>query len=332
MRKKPQLGRTCAALVFALAIFGFWVPAAYALEIVGQKYLGLADSAKKLGMRAGVSSDGKTVWLKGASDSAKLALNRRDASVNGVRVWLNFALAEEKGAFYLSQMDFDRTLHPLIFPQVYNLSRYKVRHIVLDAGHGGRDVGAQNAALKLNEKTLTLDVALRLKQRLETAGYRVSLTRSADKTVPLQKRTQLANGLNADLFLSIHFNSADPTVEGIETYVYTPRGAPSSSRAQVLAADKLYQPANAFDTASLWLGYEVQKAAVRGLASPDRALRRARFVVLEGLECPGVLFEGGFLSSPREGARIASTLYRQQLANALMEGIVAFDRRTQGLE
>ena len=113
--------------------------------------------------------------------------------------------------------------------RVYGLG---VRTIVLDPGHGGHDPGALGP-VGLSEKTVTLDVALRLARRLKSRGYNVVLTRRQDVSVSLQQRVEDARDHEADLFVSIHVNSVPvDTLAFIETYYYSPRG---DARAEALA-------------------------------------------------------------------------------------------------
>lgn len=299
--------------------------------IAGQDYVGLRSSGKKLGMTAQISADKKKILLTGTGNRASFTLHQRQFTLNGTKIWLNFPIATLEPHFYISRLDYERTLLPLIRPQAFSLARYRVGHIVLDPGHGGRDTGAENKALKINEKTFTLDVARRMKQRLEALGYKVTLTRNEDRFVELRNRPRLANTLKADLFISIHFNAVeDRSIYGIENYLYTSQGAPSSSRADTVKSDSEYQAANRQDIANLWLAYEVQRSMVGSLKTKDRAVRRARFAVLEDLRCPGILVEGGYISNMSEGTRLSSGLYRQQIANAIVTGIQNYQQRLLG--
>jgi N-acetylmuramoyl-L-alanine amidase len=302
------------------------------LTISGQEYIPLRTAASRVGLRAWVSPDAKNAALADTARSVKLEVNQRASTINGTRVWLNFPISEDNNQLYISKLDVERTLIPLLQPSSFILGRYRLRHIVIDPGHGGHDTGARNTRLRTNEKIFTLDVALRLKQRLEALGYRVTLTREDDHYVELKDRPRVANALRADLFISVHFNSAEPGISGIETYSYTPQGAPSSSRDELMEADKTFQPANANDMANLWLAYEMQKTVSADLRSPDRAARHARFVVLENLHCPGILVEAGYITSTSEGSRLTSTLYRQQVANAIADGVRAYHRKLLGMK
>lgn len=329
MRRPPSIIFTPRLLVLAL-LFSAAI-SAHALTIAGQEYRSLGACSANLNLRAQALPDGKQVRLSNSSQSLLVELNQRSCVINGTRVWLNYPIAENNGAFFLSRLDYERTVVPLLRPAAFSLGRYRLRHIVLDAGHGGFDTGARNKRLRVNEKTLTLDVVQRVRQQLETLGYRVSLTRDEDRFIELKDRPRLANSLRADLFVSVHFNaSTDTSITGIETYAYTPQRAPSSAREELTASDKTFQNANTQDIGNLWLAYEMQRTLTSNLKTPDRGVRHARFAVLETLHCPGILIEGGFISSPTEGSRLCSTLYRQQLANAIVEGIRNYHRRIIG--
>lgn len=316
--------------LFALACL-FLVPACWAVSFAGQDYFPLRTAGSRLGLKATVQPNGKDVVLQGQRGRVEVTLHQRQAQINGTNVWLALPVAEVKNRFYIAQMDYERTLLPLLKSENFTLSKNRLRHIVIDPGHGGKDTGAQNKALRISEKNLTLDVAERVKQQLEALGYRVTLTRREDRFVELRERPRVANALRADLFVSIHFNAAEPAIRGIETYCYTPKGAPSSSRAEAVKSDNEFQPGNQNDVSNLVAAYEVQRALVSTLRSPDRAVRRARFAVLEDLNCPGILVEGGYVSSPSEGARLGSSLYRQQVAQAIVQGIRNYHRRILGM-
>ena len=93
-----------------------------------------------------------------------------------------------------------------------------VQRVVLDPGHGGTDPGAIGRT-GVAEKWLTLQLSLTLAERLRATGYEVLLTRQDDSTLTLQKRTEFANGIDADVFISIHINSArNRKLRGFETY------------------------------------------------------------------------------------------------------------------
>jgi N-acetylmuramoyl-L-alanine amidase len=124
----------------------------------------------------------------------------------------------------------------------------------------------------------------------------------------------------ADLFLSLHFNSAAPSQDqvGAETYCLTPTGMPSNLTRGYEDNAALVFPNNSFDTQNFQLAVRLHRAVLKVNGRLDRGVRRARFLgVLQGQNRPAVLVEGGYLSNPREARQIANPAHRQKLAEAL---------------
>src|SRR6185295_7783467 len=110
-------------------------------------------------------------------------------------------------------------------PKVLALS---VRRIIIDAGHGGENLGTSSAA-GLQEKAVTLDIASRLRQVMDARGFETVMTRERDQTLSLQQRAGIANDRRGDIFVSIHLNYLEPrSARGIETYYLGPSAAPES--------------------------------------------------------------------------------------------------------
>lgn len=314
-----------SVLLGCLAIFA---GAAQSEVINGRSYTSLAAWARANGFR-GWTQNGGTEFIL-TNQTARLVFDKdsADATINGVDVRLSFPVA--KGGF-ISQLDVDKTIRPLMFPQ--KSSAKKISVICLDPGHGGKDTGYRvghfwNAR---NEKTYTLALALELRQQLLKAGFGVVMTRDKDVYPELAVRADIANRKGADLFVSLHFNSfsRDPkSVSGPETYCLTPVGAASSNDAEGLGAGSRASPGNRVEEKSLLLAYQVQRTLVRNLGATDRSVRRARFEVLRSAEMPAILIEGGYLSHPVEGKKIFSEAYRQQMAAAIVKGILNYQKLT----
>jgi len=154
------------------------------------------------------------------------------------------------------------------------------------------------------------------------------LTRWTDTTVELPERSELANRRKADLFVSLHFNSADSArtvVRGAEVYCLTPVGA-SSTNARGEGGNAGASPGNRNNDKNMFFAYQVQKALTRSVAVNDRGVRRARFAVLREATMPAVLIEAGFMSHPEEGKRIFDAGYRRQIAQAIVVGIRAYNQ------
>ncbi len=258
----------------------------------------------------------------------KLEDNARDILVDGVRVFLGSPVVFFQGSLYIGKIDVIKTLEPLLDPAAM-VGRPRVpRVIVIDPGHGGRDDGTSNRRLGLLEKTLTLDTGLRLERLLEARGYRVIMTRTSDRYVPLEDRAAIANRDHADLFVSIHFNASvdAPAVRGTEVYAMTPQFQPSTQPERDKSMIPTRYPGNRHDPWNIVFGYQMQRAVVSGLGTYDRGLKRARFVVLRLVDCPAVLVESAYLSNEAEGRRVANPAFRQRIAEAIARGIDDYAR------
>ena len=214
----------------------------------------------------------------------------------------------------------------------------RVGRIVIDAGHGGRDPGAQGPGY--TEADLTLDIALRLEKLLaKEPGVEVVLTRRTDEYVALQERTVIANREGADLFLSIHANaSRNRSARGVESYLLnfasTPDAAAVAARENASSTltmshlnDLVKQIAlNSKLDESRDLARHVQTAMVRKLRPSNQQIRdlgvkQAPFVVLVGASMPSVLVEVSFLSHKQEGRLLGTGAYRQRIAEGLLDGV-----------
>lgn len=302
--------------------------ACLALDLNGTRYLKLGTVAGRLGMRTEwIEKPGK-IRLYSEWTRLTFAVDQREFQINGRRIHLGFPVAEHRGSLYLSESDFRNQIQPVLTPQVFGVPP-DIRRIVLDPGHGGGDPGARNEELGLIEKALVLDLAGRLKARLEAAGYSVSLTRTRDRFLPLEKRAAIANSRKADLFLSLHFNAhRRAEVAGAETYVLTPDSQPSTSGNAAPETGTAALPGNDHDPWNSLLGFYLQRALLDELGSADRGLKRARFAVLRDLRMPGILIEAGFVSNPVEGRNIGSAAYRDRIADAIVEGLRVY-RKTR---
>src|SRR5438552_9729010 len=167
--------------------------------------------------------------------------------------------------------------------------------VVIDAGHGGFDRGGIPGQ-RVPEKTMTLDVAQRLKAVLTAYGYRVVMTRDSDVFVPLGTRVAIANSYRDAIFVCIHFNAARRrSASGIETYFYSSQSLPLASAIHYYVAG--------------------------GAPSANRGVRRRGFFVLRRTTIPSVLVECGFLTNATEAQYAQSVSYRQKLAEEIGRGV-----------
>jgi N-acetylmuramoyl-L-alanine amidase len=264
-----------------------------------------------------------TYALNAPNGALVLRGGSRIANWNGLELRLGFAPQMIDNQIFVNALDIKKSVEPLlsagtIFPAKTN------RVIVIDAGHGGQDAGAKSILGNRYEKEFTLDWARRLASLLSAKGWQVYLTRANDTELALSNRVTVAEQRKADLFVSLHFNSAAPDTEqaGLETYCLTPTGMPSTLTRGFEDDLRLAFPNNSFDGQNLQLACGVHRALLRVNGNHDRGVRRARFpAVLRGQQRPAILIEGGYLSNPREARLISDPVYRQKLAQAVANGI-----------
>ena|ERR1017187_371846 len=319
-----------AALVFLLA--SAFLSAAGGSEIPVVRfgavdYVSVDDCADRLGLRQVRLAPQPSVMLKdGARPVARLSEHSREIDLLGLRVFLGDPVVARGDTLYVSRIDFQTRILPRLRPDLCGPPPRPPHVIAIDPGHGGTDQGASNKVLGSMEKTYTLDVALRLKRLLEGAGYKVVLTRDSDFDLPKPLRSEIANRANADLFVSIHFNSLYPNTKttGVEILYFPPRSqrsAESWSPGRKDDAESKDAPVNAFDEWSSVLGGFLHRRVLDALHDGDRGEKFEHLGVLRGLKCPGVLVESAFISSDAEGAKLATQEFREAIAGALFAGI-----------
>lgn len=296
-------------------------PAGSAVRLFGVDYADARAFGQRFGLAADWRSRGRTLRLRSRWTTIELTVHRVELELNGTTVFLSEPVVAHRDSLYLSRRDADLLLVPLLAPHAAR-SIPRLKTIVIDPGHGGSDPGNRNARLRLDEKVFTLDVARRLEALLKAQGFRVVLTRTNDRALALDERTDIARRVGADLFISIHFNSAPPSVRGVETFVLTPqhqRSTPQRERDRSMVSTAF--PGNRHDHWNVVLGHDVHRQLVQRLQAPDRGLKRFRYRVLATAPCPAVLVEAGFLSHAGEGRQVAVPAYRQRIAEGIAAGI-----------
>ncbi|MDH4247600.1 MAG: N-acetylmuramoyl-L-alanine amidase [Deltaproteobacteria bacterium] len=215
----------------------------------------------------------------------------------------------------------------------------KVRRIMIDPGHGGEDPGA--IGFGVYEKTITLEIAKRLREILRKAHpeIEVGMTRDADVFIPLAERPEIARKFQADLFVSVHLN-ANPIERfyGVETYflnLTSDQGALAVAARENSSTEKKVSDLNniLFDllrdsniVESSKLARNLQSSLLDTLRDKHQAIRdlgvkQAPFLVLIGAEMPSVLVEAGFLTNRKENQRLRENAYLQQIAQGIYDGV-----------
>ena len=220
--------------------------------------------------------------------------------------------------------------------------------IVVDAGHGGWDLGTVGRR-GLLEKDLVLEIAQRLGKLLESRlGSEVVYTRNGDNYIPLDERAGIANQAQADLFVSVHANYSDlPSARGVETYYTNFFSAPNAKDLETRAntggskpvATATLSPADLHERIeqSRRLAASVQRSlygtlSVQNPGLRDRGIKEAGFVVLTETSMPGILAEVSFVSSPTDEQRLRSDGYREEIAEALYKGIARYAVSSRGVK
>jgi len=214
--------------------------------------------------------------------------------------------------------------------------------VVIDAGHGGDDHGAEGPA-GLREKDLVLDLAQRLARKLRAQGLDVRFTRASDSFVALDARTELANSAGGDLFVSIHANASRTTsARGIETYFASPEASDEAAGELARAENASFGPAARLPDGDPLLSIlgdlmaqqqlsdsqEFARLAQKEIASSatarSRGVKQAPFVVLMGVRMPAVLVEVGFITNPLEEKALRKHSERERIASGLARAVAAF--------
>ncbi len=301
-------GLSAPALPSGVLPFSVWAPV-----------LSLGD------MRVTKRAYPQTFEVKNEASLAAFTIGHPYARWNGLNVALGFAPVLLKGELALHSLDLSKNLYPLFHGRLVLPTGRRI--LVLDPGHGGRDAGSRCVGRNTWEKELTLDWARRIEKRLAGSGWQVVLTRPDDRDLSLLDRVAIADHHQADLFISLHFNSfvggpAGQQESGLETYSLTPVGLPSSLKRGFEDDSRKVFANNRFDTENLILAARLHASLLNATGRKDRGLRRARFMtVLREQRRPAALLEGGFLSNPAEMALILQPEFREKMAEAVCQAL-----------
>lgn len=173
--------------------------------------------------------------------------------------------------------------------------------VVIDAGHGGFDRGANTRIVE--EKEINLRCALLLQKQLQRLGYRVIMTRSIDEYIPLKKRAEIANQSRSQVLVSIHFNAAiNASAHGVEVYYCSKTEPWRMARSKSLAQSVLNKILSHTEAYS-------------------RGVKEGNFCVIRETKMPSILVEGGFITNSNEQRKLIDNRYLNKLALAIAEGL-----------
>jgi N-acetylmuramoyl-L-alanine amidase len=241
----------------------------------------------------------------------------------GMDIRLGYAPQLIDGQMFVHYLDVAKTIAPLLNAAPLCCLRSN-SIIVIDPGHGGENAGTKSVLGSHYEKEFTLDWGRRLQSLLVAKGWQVYLTRNVDSDLALSNRVAFAQAHQAGLFISLHFNSAAPDEgeAGLETYILTPAGMPSTVTRGFSDNSGQSFPNNEFDAQNLEFAARIHREILAVNGHRDRGVRRARFLgVLRNQQRPAILIEGGYLSNPAEARLIATPAFRQKLAEAVAKSL-----------
>lgn len=317
----------------------------------GTNYISLAAVCDLKGINLDYDLFSKSISLRKDAQEIDLLLGSAAILVNGTLKNLSSVVDTYRGIVVVPAKFKEHIIDPL-FPDA-NANKplpnlvfsSKIKRIVIDPGHGGKDPGAIGKS-GLREKDVVLDIAKRLARQLEAQGKTVYMTRDSDVFIPLPKRAEFANRKNADLFVSIHANANRArSVCGLEVYYLSPsvndltcaitaaedtapriEGANFGIQSQQLKAtvwDLIYTDNRA---ESVELASKICRTVSSDMGLNVLGVKSAGFYVLKWTRMPAVLVETGFISNANEERLFKNSLYRQQMAEAIAEGISDYCR------
>jgi N-acetylmuramoyl-L-alanine amidase len=219
----------------------------------------------------------------------------------------------------------------------------KLRGVIIDAGHGGKDPGAIGTG-GTQEKFIVLDIAKRLQRLLEQQNLNVIMTRTDDTFIELKDRTEIASRAAADLFVSVHANSSPArSVFGVEVFSLVDLNPMEKREAQrelnhqlMFKNMAMLKDPRDLDEILADMLYIHKQAAAKAFASriamttagatktKNRGCKESRFFVLRNTLVPAVLVEVGFLSNPKEERLLTTSAYRQKVADGLAQSILDY--------
>ena len=334
-------------MVIVILVFtiGGCVTAPTQSTVSSQKEITLKDVCKRNGVFWQWDSVAQVATLEYRGAKAEVLVGSDLVIVNNERVTLNAPVRVARSTVIVPA-DFQskvisRLRQKMTVQKGHGIT--KIREIIIDAGHGGKDPGAIGRSGE-HEKKIVLDISKRLKRILQDKGIKVIMTREGDQFISLQKRTEIASRSKADLFVSIHANSSPSRgIHGLEIYtakhlkfnernadqrkinqrltfshLAMEQGRPELNR---IVSDMMYTHKQAQAEA---LAKQVAKKTAKSLKTKNRGEKKSRFFVVKNTLIPAVLIEVGFLTNPKESKLLQTGTYRQRVARGIAESILDY--------
>ena len=281
-----------------------WEP----VKINGAQYITLQQLSQFYHLTEKARND-KEITLENKKIQVKFTIGSQEAFINNIKILLSEPIRKKDNTLYLALLDLTSLIDPVFRPASIKNTK-NVTTVILDPGHGGEDQGAANL-----EAQYTLAIITKAKRLLTKKGFRVVLTRSDDTTISLENRIATANQETNAILISLHFNSGDQSIHGMETYIISAREPHATGAASTALAIAIH---------SRCLLYLNNKQLGQTFGIEDRGVRHAKFRVLKDSPHPAILIEAGFLTNKEESAKIKTETYQDTLAKGIVRGIQVY--------
>ncbi len=293
-------------------------PVIHWVKINKRKYLYLKEVAAYYNLR--YARKGGTVTLTtNTKEQLVFTLNSQMCRLKRVQVSLSYPIVKYKNDLMLESTDLLQFIDCILRPG--SVPKRKIKTVMLDPGHGGKDKGAVVAGIQ--EKNTNLIMAKRIGAILTRRGYRVLYTRKTDTALALPERSKLAAKHKPDLFISLHCNyAADAKISGIEVFVANPAGVPSFGT-KTIGKDC---PSTKFNATNALWAYITQTNLIKRTGATDRGVKRKQFAVIRETPAPSMLVEFGFLSNSAERLKLQNSAYLDKLAVAVCDSVDSLAR------
>ena len=330
LNTQTRLGAAVTTLVLNLLGAGDCRAQDAAWEVVkynGEDYV-TTSSLQKFYRFESYSAKGKDIYYRAPDLVMRARSGSQNLLINNTKFVMSSPVVSSNGKFLVSRMDLCKLIDPVLRPSFIKQAT-PFRTVIIDAGHGGVDTGSDG--VYGNEKTHALRLANLLKTELEKRKFHVKMTRTGDQTVSRAQRVAFANKIGNSNFVSLHYNNGRRTARGIETYALSPQGAESTQHGPRNSDNAKYR-GNQNDSANIALATAIHGSVLRRLGTNtfDRGIKRARYSVLTGVKHPAILFEGGFMSHPREARLIHNPAYQNALANGISDAVLKYRYAVSG--
>jgi N-acetylmuramoyl-L-alanine amidase len=236
------------------------------------------------------------------------------------------------------------------------ITQYKLKTVIIDAGHGGKDPGCHGKST--HEADITLKVALELGKTIKQnmPHIKVLYTRTTDKFIELHERANIANRNNADLFISIHCNSGPSTVSGTETFTMGLHSTKDNLELAKRENEVIYQEDNhekhyegmnsdspmahilisnwqkAYLENSIRFASKVESQFKNRVGRNSRGVKQAGLLVLWKTTMPSVLIEIGFLTNPKEEKFLNNTTSRSYVASGIFRAFKDYKNELESMD